>query len=95
MTAAVDRWLGVAKPTADDEINRVLELDDLLENYGFCGPFPQVLTWYNTYQQFGRYPFGNGVYGEQPAWLLEDFQTLELLQERQRLFEKHAKQARK
>lgn len=81
MIAAVDTWLGIVPPSRDKDIDRLLLLMELLEQYGFNGDYVQVMNWHNTYQVHGVYPFGRGTWEDQPEWLLQDFRTLELKQE--------------
>jgi hypothetical protein len=38
------------------------------------------LAWWKEYQERGVLPFAGG-YAEQPAWVLEDFETLDLVYE--------------
>lgn len=89
MAADVARWLNPTTSDAGDEIDRLLALNNLLENYGFYGEYRQVIDWYHHKEKHGSYPFGRGTYEDQPAWLLLDFQTLELLQEQADLQKRH------
>lgn len=89
MAAEIARWSSPQPATAENEIDRLIELESRLERFGFLGDYAQVIHWFGTFQQHGVYPFGRGVWEDQPEWLLTDFETIGLLQERQELRRKH------
>lgn len=42
------------------------------------GDYLFVLGAHRRFTEHGFYPFGNGMWGEQPQWLLDDFRTIDL-----------------
>jgi hypothetical protein len=85
MLADVEHWLGNTPPSSADDFKRLTDLEKMLVAFGFHYPYQLVMRWHGDYSKSGRYPFGAGAYGEQPATLHSDFATLELLLEREKL----------
>lgn len=53
-----------------------------------------LLSRHNHLKKFGFYPFGNGMWGDQPQWLLDDFATLDLYLEWREIRRTYFKKAR-
>lgn len=62
-------------------VKRQQELNTAIANYGLHGDLEMLLRTFDDYRRFGVYPFGRGVWEDQPSWLLEDFETLALVKE--------------
>lgn len=87
MVDAVGRWLKADfKP--EEEVQRYVDLNKVLENYGFNGDYLFMLKAYEDYKIARIYPYPGGR-GQQPQWVLDDFDTLALLEERQYLLKKY------
>ena len=87
MKTTVKSWLK-SDPTPDEEIKRLIDLNNALENYGFKGDYLFTLKAYEDYKIARVYPFSGGR-GEQPQWVLDDFDTLALLEEQESLLKKY------
>lgn len=61
--------------------------------FGIVGSFYAAARDYQDYQKSGRYPFGDGNRYSQPQWLLDNFQTLKLLEEYFALYAKYGPKA--
>lgn len=87
MTDTVSRWLK-SDSTPEEEIQRLVDLNKALSNYGFKGDYLFILKAYEDYKIARVYPYPGGR-GEQPQWVLDDFDTLALLEEREWLKKKY------
>lgn len=87
MYKTVGNWLKV-ELSPEEEVTRLRELETVLANYGFKGDEFFVLKSYEDHKKSGIYPYSGGR-GEQPQWVLDDFDTLSLLEEREYLRKKH------
>ncbi len=83
----MDFWLRVDHPP-EAEVHRLAALEQALANYGFKGDHLFIRKCYEDYKRSAVYPFTGGR-GEQPQWVLDDFDTLALLEEREYLRKKH------
>lgn len=48
-----------------------------------------LMSRHKHLQTYGLYPFGNGMWGDQPQWLLDDFATINLYLEWRELRRKY------
>lgn len=87
MQATVKRWLK-SESTPEEDIQRLVDLNAALENYGFKGDYLFILKAYEDYKIARVYPYPGGR-GEQPQWLLDDFDMLALLEEQEWLMKKY------
>lgn len=87
MQATVKRWIK-SNPTPEEEVQRLVELNNALENYGFKGDYLFILKAYEDYKIARVYPYAGGR-GEQPQWVLDDFDMLALLEEQEWLLKKY------
>lgn len=87
MQELAQQW-AKSDPTPDEEIKRLIELNKALENFGFKGDYLFIIKSYEDYKAARVYPY-NGGRGEQPQWVLDDFDTMALLEEREWLQKKY------
>lgn len=86
MKDVVDYWLK-SEHSAEQEVKRLADLETVLVDYGFKGDYLFILKAYEDYKRSSVYPYAGGR-GEQPQWVLDDFGTLALLEEREYLRKK-------
>lgn len=87
MYTLVGQWLQIERSSAEEK-QRLANLEIVLKDYGFHGDHLFILKAYEDYKRSSVYPFAGGR-GEQPQWVLDDFDTLSLLEEREWLRKKH------
>lgn len=78
MLDALAIYAGDAKPKQGmDRLNEIEPLvgEDVL---ALNGDFAFVLGAHRRFSEHGYYPFGNGMWAEQPQWLIDDFRTIDL-----------------
>lgn len=86
MHSVVDSWLKVER-TPEEDVKRLADLEAVLKDYGFKGDYLFILKAYEDHKRSSVYPYAGGR-GEQPQWILDDFDTLALLEEREFLRKK-------
>lgn len=87
MQTTVRQW-AKSDPTPEEEVKRLVDLNNALENFGFKGDELFILKAYEDYKIARVYPYAGGR-GEQPQWVLDDFDMLALLEEREWLLKKY------
>lgn len=90
MIATVRRWVKT-ETTPDEDRKRLDDLNKLLgfeyEKVGFLGNYLFVIRAYEDKKQSGQYPYPGGR-GQQPQWILDDFDTCAMIEEREMLLKK-------
>lgn len=78
MLDALAIYAGDTKPKQG--MDRLNEIEPLVgeDSLTLHGDYAFVLGAHRRFSEHGFYPFGNGMWADQPQWLIDDFRTIDL-----------------